>query len=104
MSRISGKNTKPEMIVRSLLHRLGYRFRLHDRKLPGCPDMVLPKKGLRLMRRAPNPVNPVNPVRGFVSNLHIPAALLQLITDLLNDFVRKLCRFLGNEIGDFFAA
>jgi DNA mismatch endonuclease (patch repair protein) len=43
MSRIPGKNTKPEIIVRSLLHRLGYRFRLHDRKLPGCPDIVLPK-------------------------------------------------------------
>jgi len=43
MSRISGKNTKPEIIVRSLLHRMGYRFRLHDRKLPGCPDIVLKK-------------------------------------------------------------
>ena len=35
MSRIGGKNTRPERIIRSLLHRLGYRFRLHDRKLPG---------------------------------------------------------------------
>jgi len=43
MSRIGGKNTKPEMIVRSLLHRMGYRFRLHDGKLPGCPDIVLKK-------------------------------------------------------------
>ncbi len=43
MSRIKGKNTKPEMIVRSLLHRAGYRFRLHDPKLPGKPDIVLPK-------------------------------------------------------------
>jgi DNA mismatch endonuclease (patch repair protein) len=33
MGRISSKNTKPEMIVRSLLHRMGYRFRLHDRDL-----------------------------------------------------------------------
>ena len=41
MSRIRGKNTKPELIVRSLLHRLGFRFRLHDRSLPGCPDIVL---------------------------------------------------------------
>ena len=43
MSRIRGKDTKPEMVVRSLLHRLGYRFRLHGRKLPGRPDVVLPK-------------------------------------------------------------
>lgn len=43
MSRIRGKNTTPEMRVRSLLHRLGYRFRLHGRKLPGRPDVVLVK-------------------------------------------------------------
>jgi DNA mismatch endonuclease (patch repair protein) len=43
MSRIRGRNTAPERAVRSLLHRLGYRFRLHSRKLPGRPDVVLPK-------------------------------------------------------------
>ena len=43
MSRIRGGNTKPELIVRSLLHRLGFRYRLHVRTLPGCPDIVLPK-------------------------------------------------------------
>ena len=43
MSRIRGKNTAPEKIVRSLLHRLGYRFRLHVKTLPGKPDIVLPK-------------------------------------------------------------
>jgi DNA mismatch endonuclease (patch repair protein) len=42
MSRIRGSNTKPEIAVRSLLHRLGYRFRLHRRDLPGTPDIVLP--------------------------------------------------------------
>ena len=41
MSRIQGKNTLPEILVRSLLHRLGYRFRLHRRDLPGRPDIVL---------------------------------------------------------------
>ena len=41
MSRIRGKDTKPEMVVRSLLHRLGYRFRLHGKGLPGRPDIVL---------------------------------------------------------------
>ena len=43
MSRIRGKDTKPEMILRSLMHREGYRFRLHDRNLPGKPDLILPK-------------------------------------------------------------
>lgn len=43
MSGIRGKDTKPEIIVRRLLHRLGYRFRLHRRDLPGRPDIVLPK-------------------------------------------------------------
>ena len=43
MSRIRSKNTKPELAVRSMLHRMGYRFRLHRRDLPGCPDIVLPK-------------------------------------------------------------
>ena len=43
MSRIRSKDTKPELIVRSALHRLGYRFRLHKKDLPGKPDIVLAK-------------------------------------------------------------
>ena len=43
MSRVSGKNTKPELVVRSLLHNMGYRFRLHRKDLPGKPDITLPK-------------------------------------------------------------
>jgi DNA mismatch endonuclease (patch repair protein) len=43
MSRIRGKDTTPQKVVRSLLHRMGYRFRLHGKKLPGRPDIVLPK-------------------------------------------------------------
>ena len=43
MSRVSGKNTKPELVVRSLLHNMGYRFRLHRKDLPGKPDIILPK-------------------------------------------------------------
>jgi len=43
MSQIKSRNTKPELVVRSLLHRAGYRFRLHCRGLPGSPDIVLPK-------------------------------------------------------------
>ena len=44
MASIRGKNTKPEKAVRSLLHRLGYRFRLHRRDLPGKPDLVFPAR------------------------------------------------------------
>lgn len=43
MSHIRSKNTKPELLIRSLLHRSGFRFRIHRRDLPGCPDIVLPK-------------------------------------------------------------
>lgn len=41
MSRIRGRDTKPEIVVRSVLHRLGFRFRLAPLKLPGRPDVVL---------------------------------------------------------------
>lgn len=43
MAKIKGKNTRPEIAVRSLLHRAGYRFRIHVDSLPGKPDIVLPK-------------------------------------------------------------
>jgi DNA mismatch endonuclease (patch repair protein) len=43
MSRILSKDTSPEKIVRSMLHGMGYRFRLHRKDLPGKPDIVLPK-------------------------------------------------------------
>ncbi len=43
MSRVKGRDTKPELLVRSMVHRMGYRFRLHRRDLPGCPDIVLPR-------------------------------------------------------------
>jgi DNA mismatch endonuclease (patch repair protein) len=43
MSRIKGKNTKPEMLVRKFLHAAGFRYRLHVKELPGKPDIVLPK-------------------------------------------------------------
>jgi DNA mismatch endonuclease (patch repair protein) len=43
MSRIRSQHTKPELIIRSLLHRAGFRFRITDKKLPGSPDIILPK-------------------------------------------------------------
>ena len=43
MSQISGGDTKPEIVVRKLIHSMGFRFRLHVKNLPGKPDIVLPR-------------------------------------------------------------
>jgi DNA mismatch endonuclease, patch repair protein len=43
MSQIKATNTKPELLVRKFLHAQGYRYKLHDKTLPGKPDLVLPK-------------------------------------------------------------
>lgn len=43
MSSIKSENTKPEMLLRRYLHSCGFRYRLHVKSLPGCPDLVLPK-------------------------------------------------------------
>jgi DNA mismatch endonuclease (patch repair protein) len=42
MSRVKSKNTAPEMAVRHLVFGMGYRYRLHDKRLPGRPDLVFP--------------------------------------------------------------
>lgn len=42
MARVRHRDTKPEKVVRRLLHSLGFRYRLHDRSLPGTPDVVFP--------------------------------------------------------------
>ena len=52
MSRIRGKNTKPELVVRRMLHSMGFRFRLHRRDLPGKPDIVLPRHGVCIFVQA----------------------------------------------------
>ncbi|HEY8566603.1 MAG TPA: very short patch repair endonuclease [Beijerinckiaceae bacterium] len=44
MRRVRAKNTRPELIVRSVAHKLGYRFRLHRDDLPGKPDLVFPRR------------------------------------------------------------
>lgn len=44
MSRVGAKNTKPEMVVRRAAHKLGYRYRLHRKDLPGRPDIVFPSR------------------------------------------------------------
>lgn len=43
MSHVTGKDTKPEILVRKILHSMGFRYRLHVRNLPGNPDIVLPR-------------------------------------------------------------
>lgn len=43
MAGIRGKDTKPEVLVRRMLHRAGFRYRLHDKRMPGRPDIVLPR-------------------------------------------------------------
>jgi DNA mismatch endonuclease (patch repair protein) len=43
MSQVRSKDTAPELLVRSLMHRMGLRFRVHSKNLPGTPDLVLPK-------------------------------------------------------------
>lgn len=43
MSKVRGKNTAPELLVRSVLRSLGYRFRVHVADLPGVPDVVIPR-------------------------------------------------------------
>lgn len=48
MSKVKSKNTKPEMKVRSLAHKAGYRYRLHSSSLPGKPDMVFPSRKLAI--------------------------------------------------------
>lgn len=45
MSRVRSSDTRPEMTVRSTLHALGFRYRLHSKDLPGTPDLVFPSRG-----------------------------------------------------------
>jgi DNA mismatch endonuclease (patch repair protein) len=44
MGKVRGKDTKPEIVVRKIIHSLGFRFRLHRKDLPGCPDLVFASK------------------------------------------------------------
>src|ERR1017187_472817 len=53
MSRIQSKDTRPKMAIRRALHAMGFRFRLHVRSLPGCPDIVLPKHSIAVQVTSP---------------------------------------------------
>ena len=65
MARIRSKDTKPELVVRKLVHGLGYRYRLHDKRLPGRPDLVFASRRAVIMvhgcffHRHPDPACPL---------------------------------------------
>jgi DNA mismatch endonuclease Vsr len=65
MAAIKGKNTKPELLVRSWLHRNGFRFRLHRKDLPGKPDIVLPKYWTVIFVHGCFELDPVSWTRGL---------------------------------------
>lgn len=85
MAQVRGKNTRPEMTVRRLVHRMGYRYRLHDRRLPGAPDLVFPR-----LRR-------VIQVHGCFWHRHPKCALARLPKSRLDFWWPKLR---GNRMRD----
>ncbi len=48
MGRVKGRDTTPELAVRRAVHKMGFRYRLHVRALPGCPDLVFPRRKIAL--------------------------------------------------------
>lgn len=85
MSGIRGRNTGPELRVRRLLHRKGFRFRLHRRDLPGAPDIVLPKYRVAIF------------VHGCFWHLHSGCRLAKLPASSTDFWLSKL---LGNRARD----
>jgi DNA mismatch endonuclease (patch repair protein) len=78
MARVRAKNTRPELGVRKLVFALGYRYRLHDRKLPGCPDLVF------------GPRRKVIFVHGCFWHRHARCALARLPKSRLDFWLPKL--------------
>jgi DNA mismatch endonuclease, patch repair protein len=78
MALIRGTDTKPELRVRSIVHRLGYRYRLHVPKMPGKPDLVFPKLHRVLF------------VHGCFWHRHLGCSLARLPKSRLNFWVPKL--------------
>lgn len=85
MARVRSKDTRPEMRVRKLAFALGYRYRLHDRKLAGCPDLVF------------GPQRKVIFVHGCFWHRHARCALARLPKSRLDFWVPKLE---GNKLRD----
>ena len=78
MSKIRGKDTKPEKEIRSIVHRLGFRYRLHVSELPGKPDLVFPKRRKVLF------------VHGCFWHRHLACSLARLPKSRLDFWVPKL--------------
>jgi DNA mismatch endonuclease, patch repair protein len=78
MARVRAKNTRPELRVRKLVFALGYRYRLYDRKLPGCPDLVF------------GPRRKVIFVHGCFWHRHARCALARLPKSRLDFWLPKL--------------
>lgn len=78
MALIRHTHTKPELLVRRLLHRLGYRYRLHRRDLPGTPDLVFPSRRTVLF------------VHGCFWHRHVDCALARLPKSRLEFWAPKL--------------
>jgi DNA mismatch endonuclease (patch repair protein) len=78
MARVRAKNTRPELRVRKLVFALGYRYRLHDRKLPGCPDLVF------------SPRRKIIFVHGCFWHRHARCALARLPKSRLDFWIPKL--------------
>jgi DNA mismatch endonuclease (patch repair protein) len=85
MARVRSKDTRPELRVRKLVFALGYRYRLHDRKLPGCPDLVF------------RPRRKVIFVHGCFWHRHTRCALARLPKSRLDFWIPKLE---GNKLRD----
>jgi len=68
MALVRGRDTKPEIRVRKALHAAGLRYRLHDKKLPGSPDLVFPGQSVRAshadMTRSVSTQNGIEPTSG----------------------------------------
>jgi DNA mismatch endonuclease (patch repair protein) len=78
MARVRSKNTRPEMLVRKLVFSLGYRYRLHKRNLPGCPDLVFGARGKVIF------------VHGCFWHRHSRCALARLPKSRIDFWVPKL--------------
>jgi DNA mismatch endonuclease (patch repair protein) len=78
MARVRSTNTRPEMLVRKLVHGMGYRYRLHVRNLPGCPDIVFRKRARVIF------------VHGCFWHRHTGCALARLPKSRLDFWVPKL--------------
>ena len=69
MSQIRAKNTKPEMTVRKYLFGQGFRYRLHEKKLPGKPDIVLPDYKIDFLKPYNCAENPIKPYKNHFFNI-----------------------------------